>query len=110
MIALGKAELIESQHSSGVLVKSWDLTPFGEAALFLGPVTSPLPPPGSTRDIGAIRIDTGTGEVWQLESLDPPPALGPSGRVAGGGPSMMVIVGLGVLGWMLGLGGLRRRR
>lgn len=109
MIPLGKANLVESTHETGVRVKSWDLAPFGEGPLFMGPVSSPLPPPGTTRDIGSIRIDAGTGEVWQLQSGDPPPAFGAAGR-PGGGPSMLMIVILGALGWFLGLARLRRRR
>ncbi len=81
MIPLGKAKLVENEHATGVTVKSWDLSPWGGPMVFLGPITQPLPPPGTTVDRDNLRLDTGTGDVWQLEAGDPPPKVGMPGAV-----------------------------
>ena len=93
---LGVAKLVEHKHETGVTVKSWDLTPWGGPLVFLGPVTSPLPPKGTTVDRGTLRVDTGSGEVWKLEGGEAPPAVGPTGR--GGTPIGMVPLALVALG------------
>lgn len=83
MIPLGQAKLIEHRHTTGALVKSWDLSPWGGPRVFLGPVTQPMPEPGTTVDRGTLRLDTGTGEVWKLEEGDPKPKIGLPGVASG---------------------------
>lgn len=75
MILLGTAKLVEGPHPSGVTIKQYDLSPWGGPLVPLGAATSPLPPAGSTRDFGQLRIDLGTGETWKLEGKEPPPTL-----------------------------------
>lgn len=85
MNALGRAQLIELRHSTGQMVKAWDLRPFGGDPLQLGLTTSPLPPAGSTVDRSlssgrVLRIDTSTGDVWEItpaQAVAEPPVIGP---------------------------------
>lgn len=76
---LGVAKLTHGVHSSGMLTKSWDLTPWGGPMVFLGPLTQPLPT--GTTDKGDLRIELNTGKVWRLVPGDAPPTVGPPGEV-----------------------------
>lgn len=77
MKLLGKAKLYEHRHETGALVRSYDLTPWGEIPLFVGPADQPLPP-GSV-DRGNLRIELQTGNVHLLEAGDPAPSIGEPG-------------------------------
>lgn len=80
MNRIGKAQLITYKHSTGIQAQGWALNPWiPNLVLHMGAAGSPLPPPGSTVDRGMLRIDTGTGDVYQLVAGDPPPKLGPTG-------------------------------
>lgn len=97
---LGKAKLVEHPHESGITAKSWDLSPWGGPMVFLGAATSPLPPAGTTVDKANLRVDTGTGEVWQLELGDPPPSVGRTGKI--GGPfQLLPLLGIAWFAWFM---------
>lgn len=83
MKLLGTAKLYEHRHEStgaGItLVRSYDLTPWGELPVFLGPIDQPLPT--GTTDRGNLRIELQTGKVFILEPGDPAPSQGYAGAV-----------------------------
>ena len=79
MKLLGTAKLYEHRHETGAPVRSYDLTPWGELPLFLGPIEQELPV--GTTDRGNLRIELQTGKVFILEPGDPAPSLGKAGAV-----------------------------
>lgn len=89
MKLLGTAKLYEHRHETGALVRSYDLTAWGELPLFLGPVDQELPV--GTTDRGNLRIELQTGKVFILEPGDPLPSLGKAGAVF---PVVAMVVGL----------------
>lgn len=112
MIYLGLAKLVEATHPTGIRVKSWDLTPWGGPEVFLGAITQPMPPIGTTVDRGGLRLDTNRGRVWKLEEGDPGPRFGTPGLL--GAVNMqtlaMFAVGAYVLSGMMGVRRATRRR
>ncbi len=119
MKALGTAKLVQTTNDAGAVVKAWDLRPFGGNLLHLGLVSSPLPPQGTTTDRTlpngrVLRIDTSSGAVFEVESGDEAPAVGPPGGVPMKGPGVLaggrglaIIVGILFAFWKLR--GKRRR-
>lgn len=77
MKLLGKAKLYEHRHGTGALVRSYDLTPWGEIPLFVGPVDQPLAE--GTVDRGNLRVELQTGNVYLLQPGDPAPSIGKPG-------------------------------
>ena len=89
MKLLGTAKLYEHTHqATNEPVRSYDLTPWGELPVFLGPVSMELPT--GTTDRGNLRIELQTGKVFILETGDPPPSLGKPGAVF---PAVPLLVG-----------------
>lgn len=88
MKLLGTAKLFEHRHETGALVRSYDLTPWGELPVFLGPIDQELPT--GTTDRGNLRIELQTGKVFILEPGDPAPSQGKAGAVF---PMVALVVG-----------------
>lgn len=98
MKLLGTAKLIEYRSkATGLLVREYDLTPWGALPIFLGAVTMALPT--GTTDRGNLRVELQTGKVFLLEAGDPAPTQGEPGTVF---PTVPLIVGGALLLFWLG--------
>lgn len=104
MKAIGKAQLIDVAHSSGVPSKAWDLKPFGGPEVFMGAKTQPLPATDTFVDRGGLRLNARNGDVFQLEAGDPPPTVGSTGKI--GLFSLRTALIVGVVAYMLAGGGV----
>jgi hypothetical protein len=109
MKPIGTAVLIPVAHSSGVASKAWDLKPFGGPEVFMGSEKMPLPATDTFVDRGPLRLNAKNGDVFRLEAGDPPPTVGPSGKLGAFNLRTALIVG-GVAYLLAGGAFLRRTR
>ena len=107
MQLLGKAQLVQTRHESGLTAKSLDLTPFGGPMIFLGLANSPLPV--GTMDRGPLRVSFPALDVFQLAPGDPPPTIGGTGAAMGKLAKWLPIAGA-VAAFFWFAGGMKNRR
>lgn len=107
MRLLGKAQLVQRTHESGMVVKDADLTPFGGPLIFLGRTDQPVPT--GTLDRGPLRLEMPSLNVYQLTGGEAPPTIGGKGvgALMGFAKWLPLLAGVAAFFW---LGGLKMKR